>query len=159
MTNTQDNNNGWNHLAALVQFSFALREKLHLLNMDSFTNFELRIGTYNIYVDCSSDNEAYMLLLLLGISHGPVVAGVIGASKPQYDIWGDTVNLASRMESTGILGKTQVSVYIKLNGKSLNFLKIVQETKNVLQGMGYQFEFRGSVNVKGKGELITYWII
>lgn len=99
-----------------------------------------------------------MLLLLLGISHGPVVAGVIGASKPQYDIWGDTVNLASRMESTGILGKTQVSVYIKLNGKSLNFLKIVQETKNVLKGMGYQFEFRGSVNVKGKGELITYWI-
>lgn len=45
----------------------------------------------------------------LGINHGPVIAGVIGARKPQYDIWGNTVNVASRMESTGELGKIQVS--------------------------------------------------
>lgn len=44
-----------------------------------------------------------------GINHGPVIAGVIGAQKPQYDIWGNTVNVASRMESTGVLGKIQVS--------------------------------------------------
>lgn len=44
----------------------------------------------------------------LGINHGPVIAGVIGARKPQYDIWGNTVNVASRMESTGELGKIQV---------------------------------------------------
>lgn len=43
-----------------------------------------------------------------GINHGPVVAGVIGARKPQYDIWGNTVNVASRMETTGELGKIQV---------------------------------------------------
>lgn len=43
-----------------------------------------------------------------GINHGPVIAGVIGARKPQYDIWGNTVNVASRMESTGELGKIQV---------------------------------------------------
>ena len=54
-----------------------------------------------------------------GIHHGPLVAGVIGAKKPQYDIWGNTVNVASRMESTGEDDRIQVqtnniSLYISM---------------------------------------------
>ena len=47
-------------------------------------------------------------LLSAGINYGPIVAGVIGAKKPQYDIWGNTVNVASRMYSTGLPGRIQV---------------------------------------------------
>lgn len=53
-----------------------------------------------------------------GINHGPVIAGVIGARKPQYDIWGNTVNVASRMESTGELGKIQVNTQLGTQGPS-----------------------------------------
>ena len=49
--------------------------------------------------------------IISGIGIGPVVAGVIGAKKPQYDIWGNAVNVASRMDSTGIVGKIQVCMY------------------------------------------------
>ncbi|PRD30098.1 UNVERIFIED_CONTAM: Adenylate cyclase type 8 [Trichonephila clavipes] len=77
----------WGHLTALVDFAFAMREALDELNKHSFNNFKLRIG----------------------ISHGPLVGGVIGAKKPVYDIWGNTVNEASRMDSTGTFDKIQVT--------------------------------------------------
>ena len=51
---------------------------------------------------------------MIGINHGPVVAGVIGAHKPQYDIWDNTVNVASRMDSTGVPGKIQVCLYVQI---------------------------------------------
>lgn len=50
-----------------------------------------------------------LFIVLIGINHGPLVAGVIGARKPQFDIWGNTVNVASRMDSTGVIGEIQVS--------------------------------------------------
>ena len=58
------------------------------------------------------DNHVEFCTLLTGMNIGPVVAGVIGARKPQYDIWGNTVNVASRMDSTGLPNHTQVTLLI-----------------------------------------------
>ena len=79
--------------------------------------------------------------LRVGLNSGPVVAGVIGATKFIYDLWGDTVNLASRMESTGVPGEIQVtrSVYERLKDS-------------------FEFKSRGFVQVKGKGEIET-WLL
>jgi adenylate cyclase len=79
------------------------------------------------------------LKLRIGMSTGPVVAGVIGTRKFAYDLWGDTVNTASRMESHGIPGCIQVT----------------ESTYQQLQS-GYRFEARGLIPVKGKGSLLTY---
>uniref|UniRef100_A0A8I3W2L1 Adenylate cyclase type 2 n=1 Tax=Callithrix jacchus TaxID=9483 RepID=A0A8I3W2L1_CALJA len=108
------------HIGTMVEFAFALVAKLDAINKHSFNDFKLRVG----------------------INHGPVIAGVIGAQKPQYDIWGNTVNVASRMDSTGVLDKIQVT----------------EETSLVLQTLGYTCTCRGIINVKGKGDLKTYFV-
>ncbi|TNN37692.1 Adenylate cyclase type 1 [Liparis tanakae] len=89
-------------------------------------------------INYQSYNE---FVLRVGINVGPVVAGVIGARRPQYDIWGNTVNVASRMDSTGVPGKIQVTedVYRLLNSN-------------------YDLVCRGKVSVKGKGEMLTYFL-
>lgn len=82
------------------------------------------------------------LQIRIGINTGPVVAGVIGSQKFSYDLWGDTVNIASRMESKGEPGHIQVTqaVYRRLAG-------------------AYLLQERGTVMVKGKGEMLTYWLL
>jgi class 3 adenylate cyclase len=79
--------------------------------------------------------------LRIGIDIGPVVAGVIGTRKFTYDLWGDTVNTASRMESHGVEGRIQVTprAYERLRHR-------------------YAFDTRGLVEVKGKGEMITHFL-
>ncbi|XP_012259687.2 adenylate cyclase type 2-like isoform X2 [Athalia rosae] len=80
--------------------------------------------------------------LRIGISHGEVTAGVVGAQKPLYDIWGDAVNMASRMDTTGVPGKIQVT----------------KETANVLDQQGIRCDLRGDTYVKPKGLVTTYFV-
>jgi class 3 adenylate cyclase len=81
------------------------------------------------------------LQIRIGINTGPVVAGVIGKNKFAYDLWGDAVNTAARMESSGVPGRIQVThtVYLGLRER-------------------YLFEERGSVPIKGKGDMTTYFL-
>jgi class 3 adenylate cyclase len=89
-----------------------------------------------------TDPGGQPLAVRIGIDTGPVVAGVIGTSKFSYDLWGDTVNTASRMESQGVAGCIQVTArtYERLRD-------------------GYRFERRGPIPVKGKGEVVTYFLV
>ncbi|CAL8316680.1 unnamed protein product [Merluccius merluccius] len=110
----------WQHLADLADFALAMKVTLTNLNKQSFNNFMLRIG----------------------LNKGAVLAGVIGARKPHYDIWGNTVNVASRMESTGVMGNIQV----------------VEDCYMILKEYGFRFVRRGPIFVKGKGELLTFFM-
>ncbi|KAK9730614.1 Adenylate and Guanylate cyclase catalytic domain [Popillia japonica] len=108
------------NIIALVDFAVLLMTNLDQINRDSFQRFKLRVG----------------------INHGPVIAGVVGAQKPQYDIWGNTVNVASRMDSCGMMGRIQVT----------------EDTAKILMHTGYTCECRGPTFVKGKGTLTTYFV-
>lgn len=105
------------HAEAIVEMALDMQQGLSEFNADTGEALQIRIG----------------------INSGPVVAGVIGTKKFIYDLWGDTVNTASRMESHGIPGTIQVttSTYELLRDK-------------------YHFTVRGPINIKGKGPMTTY---
>ena len=109
-----------NHAVAVAKMALDMQQELTKFKTATGQPFQIRIG----------------------INTGSVVAGVIGLKKFSYDLWGDAVNLASRMESHGIPGKIQVS--------EITYLLIKDE---------FQLEKRGIIQVKGRGELITYFLI
>jgi class 3 adenylate cyclase len=82
------------------------------------------------------------LAIRVGMHTGPVVAGVIGTKKFSYDLWGDTVNVASRMESHGERDR------IQLSDAAASALRV-----------DFVVEYRGTIKVKGRGELTTHWLV
>ncbi|XP_012297359.2 adenylate cyclase type 9 isoform X1 [Aotus nancymaae] len=102
--------------------------------------FEFAKEMMRVVDDFNNNMLWFNFKLRIGFNHGPLTAGVIGTTKLLYDIWGDTVNIASRMDTTGVECRIQVS----------------EESYRVLSKMGYDFDYRGTVNVKGKGQMKTY---
>lgn len=118
-TQCQDGSHPQEHLQILFEFAKEMMRVVDDFNNNMlWFNFKLRVG----------------------FNHGPLTAGVIGTTKLLYDIWGDTVNIASRMDTTGVECRIQVS----------------EESYRALSKMGYDFDYRGTVNVKGKGQMKTY---
>jgi len=109
------------HLVNLVDFA------LQLLDLMSWVNTKL---------------QGHVLHLKLGLNYGPVTSGVVGTSKLLYDIWGDTVNVASRMESTGTTGRIHLPV----------------ACVSLLERY-FEFECHGSIDVKGKGKMDTAFVV
>ena len=108
-----------NHAIAIADMALAMQEEIAKFRKVNNTPFQLRIG----------------------INTGSVVAGVIGLKKFVYDLWGDAVNVASRMESLGLAGEIQVT-----------------ETTYQLIKDKYELEKRGEIVVKGKGNMTTYFL-
>ncbi|XP_055841976.1 adenylyl cyclase X E [Episyrphus balteatus] len=116
-----------NVVYVMAQFALDLMKTLHSFNVEN--------------LQCES-NQSDAGMLRIGISNGEIMAGVVGSSKPHYDIWGNAVNMASRMDSTGIPGCIQVT----------------QDTAEILMSFDIQCKFRGMTFVKGRGNIPTYFV-
>jgi len=116
----------------------------------------------------TADGNSNRVQFRIGLHSGPVVAGVIGKQRLQYDVWGDTVNVASRMESTGEPGRIQVSSQFATalgNGESgmgnaseARVIPSASEEPYSPFPITYSLRERGTIEIKGKGPMTTYWL-
>jgi guanylate cyclase len=94
-------------------------------------------------IECVSEKLSTLLSVRIGInSGGPILAGVLGTDRPTFDIIGDAINVAARLQSTDIPGKVQIS----------------EGTQALVQGLDFPMEYRGEIELKGKGKKKTYLI-
>jgi adenylate cyclase len=108
------------HLERMAEFALGMLSALDGLNSAYGTSFRIRIGMHT----------------------GPVIAGIIGRHKFIYDVWGDTVNVASRLESHGVANRIQVS-----------------EAVRTALADRYDFEQQGTITLKGRGDAVTYLLV
>ncbi|RXM35365.1 Adenylate cyclase type 1 [Acipenser ruthenus] len=161
-TGTKAKKSIYTHLSTVADFAIEMFNVLDEINYQSYNDFVLRVDMYlgvcgqmipchvilgqdmPILADLLRQDKTCNVAMTRaqGINVGPVVAGVIGARRPQYDIWGNTVNVASRMDSTGVQGKIQIT----------------EDVYRILTKCDYEFVCRGKVSVKGKGEMLTYFL-
>ena len=109
------------HAADSINCCFACLKSLEEINVKLSSSLEVRIGVN---------------------TGGPLIGGVLGTEKPTFDIIGDPINIASRLQSTDVPGKVQIS----------------QGTKEVVEGLDFVLEERGEVFLKGKGKQMTYFV-
>lgn len=125
------------HCRRMLLFALNLQRLMRDLNEELGTNFQIQIG----------------------VNVGPVVTGVIGTQKFSYDVWGDAVNVASRMESNGVRNRIQVTDKV---------VKVIDRAEKEAAKKGressaatslFRFEKRGPIPIKGKGDMITYLLV
>ena len=94
----------------------------------------------------------------IGLHSGPLVAGILGSVRLQYDVWGDTVNLAARMESRSEPGKIQTTEEFAI-AITDNAQPMLDEEGGVcLKNSEFELHLRGTIDVKGRGEVKTWWL-
>ncbi|CAK6953692.1 retinal guanylyl cyclase 1 [Scomber scombrus] len=119
------NRNGNRHAAEMANMSLDILHCIGTFRMRHMPDIKVRIR--------------------IGLHSGPVVAGVVGLTMPRYCLFGDTVNTASRMESTSLIYR------IHVNGRTVEILKSLE--------MGYKIDCRGLTELKGKGVENTFWLV